>query len=213
MNNLYRFKPDTKTIISLKRKKGKPFKMGETTGYTYVLSNGLTCRVSDEANRDIQALHLDAGTPFMVTKRTLTADTFEWDIERVTGDLTETGLSQTILGINRPADIPALTAIRNARFPDDTMPPAILATNHGRDVLMHLIGAIEIANAAENYAKSQLNRIMRFSPNDIRALAISCFIQQDHQLARDLEQFQPMVSPVLLTPSANRLRVSGSAAR
>jgi hypothetical protein len=200
VNNLYRFKPDITTIISLKRKKGKPFKMGETTGFTYTLSNGLTCRVSDQANTDIQALHLDAGTPFMVTKRTLTPDTFTWEIERVAGG------SASDLFQSTPDTVGEL-------LHSNTLSPAILKTNHGRDVLMHLIGAIEIAHAAENYAKSQLNRIMRFSPNDIRALAISCFIQQDHQLARDLEHFQPMVSPVLLTPSANRLRVSGSAAR
>jgi hypothetical protein len=176
-NNTYKFQPDQPAIIALKYRTGKPFTQGVYSGFTYTMGNGLIFRVPAEADQGIQALHLDAGMPFRVTKRTVSPDTFAWDIERLPGGLEVT---------NRPKEI--LTASdehQHAIASDDTtLPPAVLLTEHGRDILRHLIGAIEIAHIAEQHAK-KIGRIVHFSSNDIRSLAISCSIQQSHEMIED----------------------------
>jgi hypothetical protein len=191
--NTYKFQPDQPSIIALKFKSGKPFQMGEVHGYSYTMGNGLTVRFPVGAHTDIQALHLDAGMPFRVTKRTVPGQKeFAWDIERL-------GDPDAIP--NRPVSPEKVsTSTQCTDYQDDTteaaLPPAILKTEHGRDVLMHLIGAIEICHAAEGYSRKHLGKTIRFSPSDIRAIAISCSIQQSHELIEDnrLLQFrEPMV--------------------
>lgn len=172
-NNVYRFQPDKPAIIRLKYRTGKPFTMGEVSGFTYTLHNGLVIRVPETADYEIQALHLDIGQPFKVTKRTLTTGEFAWDIERVEPD--------GLIG-DRPAGA-IVTAPINQKHTTE-LPPAILTTEHGRTILRQLIGMVEIVNAAENYAK-RIGRPIHFSPTDIRSLAISCFIQQSHELIEE----------------------------
>ena len=52
-------------------------------------------------------------------------------------------------------------------------------------MVRHLIAAIGIVRAAEVYAARKLGRPIRFSPEDIRALAITGFIQQSRGVRRD----------------------------
>ena len=192
-NNVYKFQPDSPTLVCLKYRTGKPFTWRGTTGFSYTMGNGLITRFPEEANKEIQALHLDAGQPFCVTKRTLPNKEFAWDIERIPSGS---------LDSHRPDRVnttqPEIEPTGSEYFDDTT--PSVFKTEHGRDVLMHLIGAIEIAAAAEKYAQKQLNRPIRFSTNDIRAIAISCSIQQSHEQVEfnRLEALrEPLVSRVV----------------
>lgn len=45
-------------------------------------------------------------------------------------------------------------------------------------MVQHLIASIEIVRSAEAYAARKLGRAVKFSSEDIRALAITGFIQQ-----------------------------------
>ena len=54
---------------------------------------------------------------------------------------------------------------------------ACLMTGQSQFCLQQLIAAIEAVHAAERYAKA-MNRPVTFTSEDIRAFAISCFIQQ-----------------------------------
>jgi hypothetical protein len=189
-NRSFKPKADVPTLICLKYRIGKPFTYKQYSGISYTMGNGLIFRVPNEVDKEIQALHLDAGQPFCITKRTVPGSDFAWDVERVpSGPPTE-----------EKDDRPDASAPTNNHYDDiTTLPPAILHTEHGRDVLLHLIGAIEIAHAAEAYSRKQLGKIIRFSPNDIRAIAISCFIQQSHEnieFTRIEERKEPMVSRV-----------------
>jgi hypothetical protein len=178
-NNTYKFQPDQPAIIALKYRTGKPFTQGVYSGFTYTMGNGLIFRVPAEADQGIQALHLDAGMPFRVTKRTVAGKDFKWDIERLSGGP----------GENRPSEVTASDSsdVHHIASDDTTplpIPPAVLLTEHGRDILRHLIGAIEIAHIAEQHAK-KIGRIVHFTSNDIRSLAISCSIQQSHEMIED----------------------------
>ena len=175
-NNVYRFQPDKPTVIRLKYRNGKPFQMGEVSGFTYTLDTGLTCRVPVEVSKEIDGLHLDIGQPFQVTKRTLTSNEFAWDIERVE-EVKPDGPRQG----NRP-ELSVKSPNRSSIEHHDTteLPPAILTAEHGRTILRQLIGMVEIVVATENYSK-RIGRPIHFSPQDIRSLAISCFIQQSHE--------------------------------
>lgn len=55
--------------------------------------------------------------------------------------------------------------------------PAGLMTGQSQFILQQLIAAIEVCHAAENYSKA-MGRPVAFTNEDIRAIAISCFIQQ-----------------------------------
>ena len=55
--------------------------------------------------------------------------------------------------------------------------PAALMTGQSQFILQQLIATVEAVHAVENYAKA-MGRPVTFSSEDIRALAISCFIQQ-----------------------------------
>lgn len=190
-NNVYKFKPDTPAIICLKYRTGKPFTQGAYTGFSYTMGNGLITRFPPEASEAIQALHLDAGQPFQVTKRTLPNKQFAWDIERIPGGEEVSQKTDRPEHYNSTQPEPR----GSTEYFDDTT-PAIFHTEHGRDVLMHLIGAIEIAAAAEKYAQKQLNRPIRFSTNDIRAIAISCSIQQSHEQV-EFNRLEALREPII----------------
>jgi hypothetical protein len=56
-------------------------------------------------------------------------------------------------------------------------PEACLMTGQSKFCLQQLIAAIETVNAAEKYAEA-MGRPVQFTSEDIRAIGISCFIQQ-----------------------------------
>jgi hypothetical protein len=56
-------------------------------------------------------------------------------------------------------------------------PEACLMTGQSKFCLQQLIAAIETVNAAEKYAEA-MGRPVHFTSEDIRAIGISCFIQQ-----------------------------------
>lgn len=62
-------------------------------------------------------------------------------------------------------------------------PSPCLHTGQSQFILAQVIAAIEVAHAAETYA-ARIGRPVQFSAEDIRALAISCFISQSREVDR-----------------------------
>lgn len=121
-----------------------------------------------EVDREIQALHVDAGQPIKITKRTSGG----WDIERVPSGPVNCELP------NRPAVVTASSFESHCSQNHNTngsAPP--LTTRESQAFYRQLVASVEAVKSAEEHAR-RIGHPVTFSSEDIRALAISGFIQQ-----------------------------------
>ena len=176
-NQVFNFEPDTPAIISLKYRTGKEFNRNGRRGFTYTLTNGLVTFFPPDVDREIQALHLDAGQPIKITKTKAGA----WEIERVAGGSGESfgGDASRPMGYNSaPTSETVTDGARQHCSNHNTngsAPP--LTTRESQAFYRQLVASIEAVKSAELHAV-QIGHPVTFSSEDIRALAISGFIQQ-----------------------------------
>lgn len=172
-----------KTYIALKFKTGQIVKKPWGESVRYSLVNGNSAFFPVEVNEEIKALNLGPREAFTVTRRR-EQDLIKWDIERAE-PVKESG----------PSTSPEVSG-HNPAIPNDftpepirkplgvaTAPTAALNTEQSRHIMRQLVAAIDVAACAEKYAATALGRTIEFSHEDIRALAISGFIQQSREAA------------------------------
>jgi len=170
-NNVLNFIPDQPQVIKLKYRTGKEFRKGEHRGFTYTLVNNLVAFFPPEVDRDIQALHVDAGQPIRITKKSSGA----WDIERVAGEPSEVH-PQVSCAVDTATNTTGDGAQRH--YPNATTngsaPP--MQPAWGMSILRQaLFAVIDDAYEAETYAAGK-GLAIRFSGEDIRCMANTAVI-------------------------------------
>lgn len=144
----------------------KPGKWGMQ--FQYVLSDGSILYLPPIAHAEIQGLKPAPLEPFTLTKRIDQGNAAVWSVERI---------QQPIHPANgQPKPMPART-IQSA-IP---IPPS-LTTPQSIELFLQLCAVIQIAKAAEEFGKS-IGRETRFESADIRAMAISGFIDKQSRRA------------------------------
>jgi hypothetical protein len=144
----------------------KPAKGGIGYEYLYTLENGDGIYVSPQGHDEIKALRPQAGEPFLLSKRVQNGSVL-WGVERIE---TEPDTA--------PGPKPMARAIATASVP---IPPS-LTTRESQRIFTQLVATIEAAQAAEEFARS-INFPVKFAPEDLRAMAISGFIEQSRRAA------------------------------
>lgn len=165
--------------LAFKYTKGKPYQSEFGNGYTYTLVDGRVCFFPEEANAAIQALGPNPGKAVRITKRKDGAS-IAWDVELA-------DRADGTLKVDRPGG-PAVGGDQQSRpvasvvdsslqqhCQNGSTPP--LTTRESQAFYRQLIASIDAVKSAEDHA-IQIGRPVTFSPEDIRALAISGFIQQ-----------------------------------
>lgn len=166
---------------------GKESDNGKGAFYTYSLVGEKIIFAPPELNEAIQAQRPRKGERLSIQ---LLANK-RWDVKRITE---EQGLetlappfSATNNNGNRNTRRDTMTALGDVLVNGISEPrPAApsLMTGQSQFILQQLTAAVEAVAAVENYAKL-MNRPVTFSSEDIRAIAISCFISQSRQTARE----------------------------
>lgn len=168
-NNVLKFEPDQPQVIKLRYPKGKAFNKNGYQGFTYTLVSGLLAFFPPEADKEIQALHLDAGQPIKVTKKS----SGDWSVERVPGGPVNSELP------NRPeVSCSSVESPKNGSFQNHTTngsaPP--MQPAWGMSILRQaLFAVIDDAYEAETYAAGK-GLAIRFSGEDIRCMANTAVI-------------------------------------
>ncbi len=178
--------------VKLEYSSGKEGAGEHGTFYTYTLGGGKIMFASDILNGRIQELRPRAGDWVQIQKR----EGNRWDVRKLTPPTSEPGItppassqtvavgpSQSTQQENGNTRQDTLTKLGNILVHGDPNPqpaPACLMTGQSQFCLQQLIAAIELTHAAEKYAKA-MGRPVEFTSEDIRAIAISCFISQDRK--------------------------------
>ena len=148
------------------------------TSWLYKFTNGKIAFLPPEAHDEIKSLNLSRGESFRVMRIRKASGAIGWEVERDTTP----GLEPRVDAIPDPVTSSATIAPDYIRKPITLAGPT-LTTNQSQFIMRQLVAAIEVAAAAEKYALSALGRKIEFSHEDIRALAISGFIQQSREAA------------------------------
>ncbi len=154
--------------------------------FMYSLVSGKVAFVPKEAHDEIQALHLDAGQSFKLTRIRQAAGEIKYLVDRaepVNGNGPEPNQSPRS---EEPQGHISATTRTTSVAPEHirklvglaTQPATpILSTPQSQLTFRQLVAAIEVVAAAEQHAIAALGRKIEFDHADIRALAISGFIE------------------------------------
>lgn len=168
--------PNQPLTLSLKYTRGKEKNSG-TYGlqFEYVTTAGEILYLPPVAKEELDALHLDSGEPFTLTKTIGAGNQAEWKIERASKPENANGAK----GSPPRRPIVSSTAINGESIKDEPL----LTTAESQRLYRQLVASIDAVQAAEIHAK-QIQFPLTFTSEDIRALAISCFIQQSQDKGR-----------------------------
>lgn len=171
-NNILKFEPDQPQIIKLKYRTGKAFNKNGYQGFTYTTVSGLLAFFPPEVNKEIQALHIDAGQPIRITKKSSGA----WDIERVAGEPSSESVHPQVSCAS--VDSASGDGAQRQHYPNATTngsaPP--MQPAWGMSILRQaLFAVIDDAYEAETYAAGK-GLAIRFSGEDIRCMANTAVI-------------------------------------
>lgn len=145
--------------VSAKESPGKHG--GRGIEYLYTLANGNLIYVSAQGHQEIQSLKPMAGEWFLLAKRIGAGNQVVWSVER----------------IQQPDTAPGPKPVARAAASTPT-----LSTPQSQQLFRQLVATIEAVRAAEVFSKS-IDRPVTFESQDIRALAISSFIEQSRRAA------------------------------
>jgi hypothetical protein len=167
--SIVRIKDNHSIRVSLKYVSAleKPAKGGIGYEYLYTLQNGDALYVSPQGHDEIKALRPQAGEPFLLSKHVQNGSVL-WGVERI----------ETEPDKSAPGPKPMARAIAAASVP---IPPS-LTTRESQRIFTQLVATIQAAQAAEEFAKS-INFPVKFAAEDLRAMAISGFIEQSRRAA------------------------------
>lgn len=176
-----------RTYIALKFKTGQFVKKPWGDSVRYTLVNGKSAFFPVDVDESIKALNLGPRESFCVTRRR-EGPAIVWDIEREVISQNGSGPEPSATPTPSPSTFgsKSLTASDSEPIRKPVAmatPPTTPTTLQSQYIVRQLIAAIEVAAVAEKYAATALGRKIEFSHEDIRALAISGFIQQSREAA------------------------------
>ena len=168
----------------LKLQPGKPYEIAlkykgpkETTGlsgkqflYTLVSPANHIMYVPPVAHEEIQSLKAEPGELFTLTKTIGQNGVHQYEVQRIPGQPAP---------IHKPmATAQAISSPKTVPIPD----PPTLTTDESRRIFRQLVATIQACQAAEQFS-NQIDYPVSFGPEDIRAMAISGFIEQSRRAA------------------------------
>ncbi len=170
MSKIIRIKDNHQLRVSLRyvTPKDAPRKNGGPAEFIYTLENGDVIFISAQGHQEIQSLKPLAGELFTLAKLRGQGNEITWTVERIPG---------------QPEPVPIHKPMAAARSitPGVPMPPS-LTTPESKRIFSQLVATIQACQAAEAFAKS-INYEIKFGPDDLRAMAISGFIEQSRRAA------------------------------
>lgn len=154
--------------------------------YQYILADGRLLYLSPQGHEEIQSLKLDAGEPFILKRIVGENQAVIWEAERIQtpaaqsppmGPL-ENHLEHNNGSARKPPSISTHSITTGGKVP---VPPS-LTTRESVRIFNQLVATIQAAKAAEAFAES-INYPVKFQPYDLRAMAISGFIEASKRSA------------------------------
>lgn len=134
--------------------------------YLYTLSTGDILYLPPVAHDLVKALNPAPGEAFLLEKTITAGNAIAWSVERVS---------------HPPQPVPAPVAISKSVTRAAASSPS-LTTPQSQQLFRQLVATIEAVRAAEEFSIS-IDRPVKFESQDIRALAISSFIEQSKRAA------------------------------
>jgi len=143
-------------------------RFGKQFMYTLAAPSNHVLYVPPAAHAEIQSLHVEPGELFSVKKSIGPDNAHAWDVQRIHAEELQ------------PKPMGAAVAISSPK-PQSFDPPN-LTTEESKRIFRQLVAVIDACNAAEKYS-NQIDYPVSFGPEDIRAMAISGFIEQSRRNA------------------------------
>lgn len=135
--------------------------------FQYFLIGGDITYLPPIAHAEIESLHLDAGDKFTILKTQDKGQSIKWTVERVPQPKP---VSRADVSVPTP-----VSSVATITKPD-------LTTPQSQHLFRQLVATIEAVKAAEDFSR-QIDRPVVFTEADIRAMAISGFIEQARRAA------------------------------
>ena len=199
MNQVVKCKPNVPEQIALKFPDGINVAGQYGNQVLYTLADNRRLYLPPIVAEKIRELKIVPEERFSLCKRTEPGNQVQWEVKRVNppasgpelvapanSQTATVGLSQSTQHSNGTRQ-EKLTQLGNVLVNGIPEPPKngtgpippepSLMTGQSKFCLQQLIAAIETVNAAEKYAAA-MGRPVSFTSEDIRAIGISCFIQQ-----------------------------------
>ena len=200
MSQILKCKPNVPEEIALKFPDGINVSGQYGIQVLYTLADNRRLYLSPIVAEKIRELKIVPEERFSLCKRTEPGNPVQWEVKRLdppasgpelvapaNSQTATVGLSQSTQHSNgtRQEKLTQLGNVLVNGIPEPPkkngtspmLPEASLHTGQSKFCLQQLIAAIETANAAEKYAAA-MGRPVSFTSEDIRAIGISCFIQQ-----------------------------------
>jgi hypothetical protein len=184
-NDVYTFSFDQPTYVSFKYRQGKEYHSEFGDGFTYSLTNGCVAFFPPAVNAEIQALNLGPRESCVITRRkagaSIASEVERAKIQPTDGTLKVENLSGGSVNCELPSHPTAVSSAEPNKLhcqnhnTNGSAPP--LTTRESQAFYRQLVASIEAAKSAEEHA-ARIGHPVTFSSEDIRALAISGFIQQ-----------------------------------
>ena len=162
--SILRLKPGQPVEIALKN---RSFKLHGKNGFVeheLTLTTGQSLFVTPAGLEEIKSLNPSPGEAFSICKTIGPDEQPVYAVERVILD-------------NAPPLPKPMAPARSIHAAEPEAVPPSLSTRESTRIFKQLVAAIEAAQAAEGFAKS-IDYDLVFSSEDIRAMAISGFIEQ-----------------------------------
>lgn len=188
MSDVLKLKKNVTEIVSFTYRTGKEVSGIDGPQYMWRLQDGRVTFVSPVVNQGLLSASPQIGEKLAVTVRDGGLEVRRVDPTGERGF--EAPLSShakesnngngNTNGHDRQATLTQLGNVLVNGTPNPQPVPAGLMTGQSQFCLQQLIATIDMVHAAEKYALA-MNRPVTFSSEDIRAMAISCFISQSRQ--------------------------------
>ena len=192
MSEVLRCKPNIAEHIALKFADGINVSGEYGNQVLYTLADNRKLYVPPIVAKKIKDLKIGAEERFSLCKRIAPGNRVSWEINRVDPTASEPRIappvnSQTATvgpyqntqhsNGNRQETLTQLGNVLKNGMPGLTSATSGQMTGQSQYCLQQLVSAIDLVNAAEKYATA-IGRPVKFTSEDIRAIGISCFIQQ-----------------------------------
>ncbi len=166
MNEIVEFEPNIPQQVALLYLAGKPIETARGPRVMFSLKGGKKLFVDPPVAKLITELGAAKGEPISICKRE-----GGFEVKRV-----ESGEPSAKV-TSRPPDGFSQNGPNGT---DHTAPVALLMTGQSQLLMRQLVASIEAVHAAEKHGEL-IGRPVRFTSEDIRAIAISGFIQQSRE--------------------------------
>jgi len=192
MSEVLRCKPNIAEHIALKFADGINVSGGYGNQVLYTLADNRKLYLPPIVAEKIKDLKIGAEERFSLCKRVAPGNRVNWEINRVDPTASEPRIappvnSQTATvgpyqntqhsNGNRQETLTQLGNVLKNGMPGLTSATSGQMTGQSQYCLQQLVSAIDLVHAAEKYAAA-IGRPVKFTSEDIRAIGISCFIQQ-----------------------------------